>query len=76
MVFFVVVCLFYSPNRSNFLKEKMRPLWLVALFALLNANITLKIWLVHLISSDGRRAATDIKPVFTLHWYQAATATT
>lgn len=48
--------MFYSTKTRQLLDlGKMSPLWLIAGLVLLNANITLQIWLIHLVRSDRTR---------------------
>lgn len=50
-IFFLFIFLRHISNE----REKREPLWLSAGLALLNVNIALQIWLIHLILRNGRR---------------------
>lgn len=55
--------------------RKLRPAWLTADLALLDANIVSHTWLIYLHSNERREATTYIKHVFTFDRFQAVTAT-
>lgn len=65
----------WPQNRSGLNARKLRPAWLTADLALLDANIVSHTWLIYLHSNKRREATTYIKHVFTFDRFQAVTAT-
>lgn len=55
--------------------RKLRPAWLTADLALLDANIASHTWLIYLHLNERREATTYIKYVFTFDRFQAVTVT-